>query len=310
MDKLLRLADITNDNLSLAAVQVKNDPRYSNEGKKLELLFLNNKNTDTIDSAYIKLKAVANQYSTRTSDHDIKILAKILSAPELNFDKRIMNGEISIVNDILFKSTQLGANSNVSLVTKMCMNQDYIINKRDRFPICSSEIKDMLPIYYGYYKLGFLPPSELTNKVIGEDYTKLVWYINNLLRKCKISINNPRRHLDWFLWYQYKGFAGYKNKRIDNYLLLKTLSRSDRVRLQIAAPFRLRKEKPPKPIFHQIKIKNRRGKGRLCRPKLIIRGKWFLWFLGRAPHARAARVRFGLAFGNCYFVVKYVRASS
>lgn len=153
----------------------------------------------------LKIGLIDTLYSTNLnkgqSTTSLPDLASVIASPELKFDDRILNGDISIVADIL-----KGARNNFSFVSKYCKIHEYYLSDTDDFAIydrvVSKNLFRFLP-KYGEVTLHEHTPHNSCFK--RRDYRLWCNYINEVIEINGLrDIPKIRRKLDWYIWGKFK----------------------------------------------------------------------------------------------------------
>lgn len=144
------------------------------------------------------------------------LINKIISTP--NFDKRIRQGDISLVSELTKWSKEHGANI-MSFFSKYCLYHNYICYNKDDFSIFDSVLQNNLGKYITEQEFEQLFPNRKirTNSTVAKatsneiskmknncDYESYRELIDNILKLRKITqaeVPKIRRKLDLFVWY-------------------------------------------------------------------------------------------------------------
>lgn len=206
------IESITNEELELYAKKVKEDKKYGGEGILIEEAL--NKVPLNTDISLVAMKVCLIDITNGTNlsrnlgkDGGLyKLSEKIVSS---NFDERVKQGDLSLVSE-LAKWTKENLGKNLfSFITKYCLYHNNLYYKKDDFSIYDSVVKNNLYRYISkdeYYNLTGKPLrknsfKKLVNEYNYEEYVKI---INFIIEKNNITVTNPRRKLDWFIWYKYR----------------------------------------------------------------------------------------------------------
>ena len=200
---------ISNKMLKEAEQCVKNDLKYGREGvlidsalKELPL------NQDTAIVAmkicFIDLTNGTNLMRNLGKNGGIYDLAEQIT--KVNFDQRVAEGDLSLVNE-LSKWTKQNIGKNLfSFISKYCLYHNVHCYGKDDFVIYDSVLTNNLIHYISpeeykkmtgknLYKNSF---QKYKDQFQYEEYKKIIDWI---LDKNHITIDSPHRKIDWFIWY-------------------------------------------------------------------------------------------------------------
>lgn len=128
---------------------------------------------------------------------------------EINFDKRVKEGDLTLVRDIAKWSKENIGKNLFSFASKYCLNHNFYCYNRDDYVIYDSIMCENLSKYITNEEYKELTGKKLdTNsfKMLKDnyDYEEYINIINYIINKNELSLKKVHRKLDWFIWYKYK----------------------------------------------------------------------------------------------------------
>ena len=201
---------ITNEDLELYAQKVKNDIKYGGEGILIDEAFKKYPLNDNKSIVAMKICLIDITNGTNLSRNLgkqgglYKLSEKIVSS---NFDERVKNGDISIVEDLArWTKEELGKNL-FSFITKYCLYHNNHCYDKDDFAIYDSVVSKNIYKYISeeeYYNLTGkkLRKNSFTKLKNAYNYNEYIKVINYIIKKNNITVDKPHRKLDWFIWYK------------------------------------------------------------------------------------------------------------
>ncbi len=203
---------ITNEELELYAKKVREDIKYGGAGILTEEALKNCPlNTDrSIVAMKICLIDITNGTNLNRnlgkSGGLFKLAEKIVSS---NFDERVKNGDSSLVSELAkWTKKEIGKNL-FSFITKYCLYHNNLYYKKDDYSIYDSVVRDNLHRYISkeeYFNLtGKILRKNSFKKLVKEyNYEEYMKIIDYIITKNNITVENPHRKLDWFIWYKHR----------------------------------------------------------------------------------------------------------
>jgi len=204
------IESILDKDLEEYAKKVETDMKYGEEGKIIdEALKKFPYNTDRSIVA-MKICLIDLTNSTNLSRNLgksgglNKLAEKII---EVNFDERVKNGDINLVEDLAkWTKKELGKNL-FSFISKYCLYHNVHCYGKDDFVIYDSVVSENINKYITaeeykeltgkkLYKNSFVKLKNIFN------YKEFVNVIDYIIKKNGISVEKPRRKLDWYIWYK------------------------------------------------------------------------------------------------------------
>lgn len=201
---------ITDEELELYAQKVRDDIKYGGEGILIDEALKNNplNNDKSLVAMKICLIDITNGTNlSRNLGKDgglFKLSQKIVDS---NFDERVKNGDTSIIPE-LAKWTKKEFGKNLfSFITKYCLYHNVHCYNKDDYAIFDSVVSKSLHKYISKEDYEILTGNKLRYnsffKMKDEyNYDLYLKIIDFIIEKNKISVDNPHRKIDWFIWYK------------------------------------------------------------------------------------------------------------
>lgn len=201
---------ITDEELELYAQKVRDDIKYGGEGILIDEALKNNplNNDKSLVAMKICLIDITNGTNlSRNLGKDgglFKLSQKIVDS---NFDERVKNGDTSIIPE-LAKWTKKEFGKNLfSFITKYCLYHNVHCYNKDDYVIFDSVVSKSLHKYISKEDYEILTGNKLRYnsffKMKDEyNYDLYLKIIDFIIEKNKISVDNPHRKIDWFIWYK------------------------------------------------------------------------------------------------------------
>ena len=201
---------ITDEELELYAQIVRDDIKYAGEGFLIDEALKNNplNNDKSLVAMKICLIDITNGTNlSRNLGKDgglFKLSQKIVDS---NFDERVKNGDTSIIPE-LAKWTKKEFGKNLfSFITKYCLYHNVHCYNKDDYAIFDSVVSKSLHKYISKEDYEILTGNKLRYdsffKMKDEyNYDLYLKIIDFIIEKNKISVDNPHRKIDWFIWYK------------------------------------------------------------------------------------------------------------
>ena len=201
---------ITDEELELYAQKVRDDIKYGGEGILIDEALKNNplNNDKSLVAMKICLIDITNGTNlSRNLGKDgglFKLSQKIVDS---NFDERVKNGDTSIIPE-LAKWTKKEFGKNLfSFITKYCLYHNVHCYNKDDYAIFDSVVSKSLHKYISKEDYEILTGNKLRYdsffKMKDEyNYDLYLKIIDFIIEKNNISVDNPHRKIDWFIWYK------------------------------------------------------------------------------------------------------------
>lgn len=201
---------ITDKELELYAQKVRDDIKYGGEGILIDEALKNNplNNEKSLVAMKICLIDITNGTNlSRNLGKDgglFKLSQKIVDS---NFDERVKNGDTSIIPE-LAKWTKKEFGKNLfSFITKYCLYHNVHCYNKDDYAIFDSVVSKSLHKYISKEDYEILTGNKLRYdsffKMKDEyNYDLYLKIIDFIIEKNKITVDNPHRKIDWFIWYK------------------------------------------------------------------------------------------------------------
>lgn len=203
---------ISNEVLEEYAKKVAEDLKYGKEFTIISDALNNNPYNKDISSVAMKVSLIdlVNGTSLRKSlgrEGGLYKLCKKIT--EVNFDKRVKMGDLTLVNE-LAEWTRKELNRNLfSFISKYCLYHNFCCYNSDSFVIYDSVVSSNLDKYISSSEYEDLTGEKLQKNSFDklrtsfnyEEFKKVIDYI---IEKNGITVDKPRRKLDWFIWYKHR----------------------------------------------------------------------------------------------------------
>ncbi|MBQ9682612.1 MAG: hypothetical protein IJV35_05005 [Neisseriaceae bacterium] len=212
---------ITNEVLEQYAQKVKNDPKYGSENKLIDQALKENPLNTNISTVAMKICLIDLTNRTNlsrnlgTEDGLYKLSDTIVKSNfadkivKSNFDERVKNGDLTLVSELSeWTKKEIGKNL-FSFISKYCLYHNVHCYDRDDYAIFDSVLSQNLGKYIDekdYKKITgktlFKNSFEKMRKE--SDYSQYMKIIDHIIKQNNITVDKPRRKLDWFIWYKNK----------------------------------------------------------------------------------------------------------
>lgn len=201
---------ITDEELELYAQKVRDDIKYGGEGILIDEALKNNPLNNDKSLVVMKICLIDITNGTNLSRNLgkdgglFKLSQKIVDS---NFDERVKNGDTSIIPE-LAKWTKKEFGKNLfSFITKYCLYHNVHCYNKDDYAIFDSVVSKSLHKYISKEDYEILTGNKLRYdsffKMKDEyNYDLYLKIIDFIIEKNKISVDNPHRKIDWFIWYK------------------------------------------------------------------------------------------------------------
>lgn len=200
---------IDNKEFEKIVKQAQEDLRYGEEEKIIEKVFT--QFPQNVDEKMIVMKIALIDMTNSTNlnkqlgkIHLAKLVEKIMD-PTLAFDKRVEEGDLTLVSQLAKWSKQNGVNL-FSFMSKYCLYHNYYCYHHDHFCIYDSIVRDELPYYISeeeYYELTKKKWRKTMCDKLREEcnYEEYVQIMDYIIRKNGMKQDKIHRKMDLFLWY-------------------------------------------------------------------------------------------------------------
>ena len=201
---------ITDEELELYAQKVRDDIKYGGEGILIDEALKNNplNNDKSLVAMKICLIDITNGTNLGINLGKEGGLFKLSQKRvDSNFDERVKNGDTSIIPE-LAKWTKKEFGKNLfSFITKYCLYHNVHCYNKDDYAIFDSVVSKSLHKYISKEDYEILTGNKLRYdsffKMKDEyNYDLYLKIIDFIIEKNKISVDNPHRKIDWFIWYK------------------------------------------------------------------------------------------------------------
>lgn len=203
---------ITNNELKLIAKDVSDDKKYGPEGEIIDKAlkqFPHNKDKSIVAMkiSLLDLTNGTNLSRNLGKNGGLNKLAEKIT--QIDFDERVKNGDIELVEELARWSKQEIGKNLFSFVSKYCLYHNLHCYNRDDYVIYDSIISKNIHKYITEDEYHDITGKKLHKNSFEKmkdnfNYKQYKEIIDYILKKNKITIDKPHRHLDWFIWYSNK----------------------------------------------------------------------------------------------------------
>lgn len=208
----MNIITFSNKDLDNAENSVKNDDKYGRESilinSALQQYPLNNDMaTVALKISLIDLTNGTNLSRNLGKEGGIYDLASKIT--EVNFDKRVAEGDLNLVNELSKWTKEKFGKNLFSFISKYCLYHNVHCYNRDNFVIYDSILVNNLYKYITKEdfknitgkKLSKISIKKFKNNFQYEEYKKVIDFI---IDKNQITTERKHRKFDWFIWYKYR----------------------------------------------------------------------------------------------------------
>jgi len=201
---------ITNEQLETYAQKVRKDTKYGSAGILIDDAL--KKHPLNIDKSDVAMKICLIDITNGTnlsrnlgkSGGLYKLSEKIV---ESNFDERVKMGDTSIISELAKWTKQEFGKNLFSFITKYCLYHNVHCYEKDDYAIFDSVVSRNLYKYISKEDFEMLTGKKLRHNSFSKmkdeyDYDSYLKVIDLIIRKNNITVENPHRKLDWFIWYK------------------------------------------------------------------------------------------------------------
>lgn len=201
---------ISNADLEEVTKKVKKDNKYGREEILIDSAlrqypYNNDKALVAMKIGLIDLTNGTNLMRNLGKNGGIYDLADKIT--KIDFDKRVANGDLSLVNELSKWTKEKFGKNLFSFISKYCLYHNVHCYDRDDFVIYDSVLADNLYKYITNDEYKKLTGEVLYKNSLRkykssfryEDYKKVIDFI---IKKNNISVEKPHRKIDWFIWYK------------------------------------------------------------------------------------------------------------
>ena len=192
--------DLTCENLELVEKMIEADPKYGPEQKLIESVLIRFPDNNDIEIVAMKIGVIDVTNSTRLFQYKQNIslydIAELIVNRINDFNKRIEDGDITLISEISRKTKSLYNRNLFSFASKYCHYHNRFLYQNDDFSIYDTIVRKKLPECFTDITESILENWRETSNY--EAYNK---YIEKKLNELKITINNRRRKFDHYFWY-------------------------------------------------------------------------------------------------------------
>lgn len=203
---------ISNEDLEQAEQKIKESRKYGREGILIDHALrqypLNHdKVIVSMKICLIDLTNGTNLMRNLGKEGGIYDLAEKIT--KVNFDERVENGDISLVNELSKWTKETFGKNLFSFISKYCLYHNVHCYDKDDFVIYDSVLADHLFKYITAEDYKRITGKRLYKNSIKkykdtfnyEEYKKIIDFI---IEMNQITVDKPHRKMDWFIWYQHR----------------------------------------------------------------------------------------------------------
>ena len=203
---------ISNEDLDNAEKSVKKDDKYGRESILINSALQQYPSNNDIATVAMKISLIDLTNGTNLSRNlgkkgGIYDLASKIT--EVNFDKRVAEGDLDLVNELSkWTKEKLGKNL-FSFITKYCLYHNVHCYNRDNFVIYDSILVNNLYKYITKEDFKNITGKKLSKSSIKKfkdnfQYKEYKKVIDFIIEKNQITTERKYRKFDWFIWYKYR----------------------------------------------------------------------------------------------------------
>ena len=208
----MNIITISNEDLDNAENSVKDDEKYGRESILINSALQQYPSNNDMATVAMKISLIDLTNGTNLSRNlgkkgGIYDLASKIT--EMNFDKRVAEGDLDLVNELSkWTKEKLGKNL-FSFITKYCLYHNVHCYNRDNFVIYDSILVNNLYKYITKEDFKNITGKKLSKSSIKkfednfqyEEYKKVIDFI---IEKNQITTERKYRKFDWLIWYKYR----------------------------------------------------------------------------------------------------------
>ena len=208
----MNIITISNEDLDNAENSVKDDDKYGRESILINSALQQYPSNNDMATVAMKISLIDLTNGTNLSRNLGKkggIYDLALKITEVNFDKRVAEGDLDLVNELSkWTKEKLGKNL-FSFITKYCLYHNVHCYNRDNFVIYDSILVNNLYKYITKEDFKNITGKKLSKSSIKkfkdnfqyEEYKKVIDFI---IEKNQITTERKYRKFDWLIWYKYR----------------------------------------------------------------------------------------------------------
>lgn len=208
----MNIITISNEDLDNAENSVKDDDKYGRESILINSALKQYPSNNDMATVAMKISLIDLTNGTNLSRNLGKkggIYDLALKITEVNFDKRVAEGDLDLVNELSKWTKEKFEKNLFSFITKYCLYHNVHCYNRDNFVIYDSILVNNLYKYITKEDFKNITGKKLSKSSIKkfkdnfqyEEYKKVIDFI---IEKNQITTERKHRKFDWFIWYKYR----------------------------------------------------------------------------------------------------------
>lgn len=204
---------ISNSDLNKAEERVRKDIKYGRENILIDSALkqnpLNNdKSIVSMKICLIDLTNGTNLMRNLGKDGGIYDLAEKIT--QVNFDIRVSNGDLTLVNELSKWTKEKFGKNLFSFISKYCLYHNVHCYNKDDFVIYDSILAENIPKYINcenYKKITGKDLYKNSIKKFRENYDYITYkkIIDFIIESNRLNVDFVHRKLDWFIWFENRG---------------------------------------------------------------------------------------------------------
>lgn len=204
------IENITNEDLELAEQRVNDDIKYGREGILIDSALQQYPQNNDIATVSMKICLIdltngTNLMRNLGKDGGLYDLANKIT--QIDFDKRVANGDTSLVNELSKWTKEKFGKNLFSFISKYCLYHNVHCYNKDDFVIYDSVLAENISKYISDEEFKNITGKNLYKNSIKkykydfkyEEYKQIIDFI---IEKNNITVSKAHRKMDWFIWYK------------------------------------------------------------------------------------------------------------
>lgn len=204
------IENITNEDLELAEQRVNDDIKYGRERILIDSALQQYPQNNDIATVSMKICLIdltngTNLMRNLGKDGGLYDLANKIT--QIDFDKRVANGDTSLVNELSKWTKEKFGKNLFSFISKYCLYHNVHCYNKDDFVIYDSVLAENISKYISDEEFKNITGKNLYKNSINkykydfkyEEYKQIIDFI---IEKNNITVSKAHRKMDWFIWYK------------------------------------------------------------------------------------------------------------
>lgn len=201
---------ISNEDLEMAQKRVENDIKYGRENILIDSSLKQYPQNNDVAIVSMKICLIdltngTNLMRNLGKDGGLYDLADKIT--KIDFDQRVENGDLSIVNELAKWTKEKFGKNLFSFISKYCLYHNVHCYNKDDFVIYDSVLAENIGKYISDEDFKTITGTLLRKNSLKkykynfqyEEYKKVIDFI---IDKNNITVSKPHRKMDWFIWYK------------------------------------------------------------------------------------------------------------